>query len=198
VSGPRVPIALLAAALAAPLLGATASTPAPPPRATEKPAAKSNPPLDFSGTWDLDVAASKDVLPTLEAGLTLIVRQSGNRIWLEPTGPSARHSASESLIADGRPRTKDLGRPGGRGTVTATWSPDGRALLLEITSGDVVQRSRWTMSPDRKTWWRHTVTHDRGQSRETGLAFRKRSSAAKPAPTRTRPKSPPAPTPAPG
>jgi hypothetical protein len=195
-SARRGALALLLALLASTALAASAATPAPTtrPRATPKPAATpARPPLDFSGTWDLDPATSRNVFPTIEAGLTLVVRQTGNRIWLEPAGPNARHAAAEMLVADGRPYSKSLG-PGGTGTVTARWSPDGKALLIEITARDAAQRSRWTLSPDRKQWFRHTITNEGGQMRETGMAFRKRAPGAKaptPPPTRKPAATPP-------
>lgn len=201
-SGRSAAAVLICSAMATAALGAVPGTPGPTVTArkpTPKPAATAaRPALDFSGTWDLDVRASLNVFPTLESGLTLVVRQTGNRIWLEPSGEGARRaSSSEMLVADGRPYKKPLG-PGGTGSVTAKWSPDGQALLIEVTAGDSVQRTRWTMSRDRKTWWRHTITKEAGSQRETGMVFRKRASGAKTAkpPART-PTTAAAPTPSP-
>jgi hypothetical protein len=183
--------------LAAPRLAAQAATPVAPPRGrtpTARPPAK-KPPIDFSGVWNLDLQTSKNVVPRLERGLTVTVRQNGSRIWMEASGPDSP-KASDVIVADGRPYKKDLG-PGLSATVTAQWAPDGTAMLMEIVAGDpktpqVVQRTRWTLSPDKKNWYRHTITLDGSERRETGLAFRRQSAA--PTPRTPAPKKTAAPT----
>ena len=52
------------------------------------------PPLDFTGVWELDEAASKNVSKHMEGAL-LSVKQNGNRIWIEPSA-----DGREKIMAD--------------------------------------------------------------------------------------------------
>jgi hypothetical protein len=136
------------------------------------------PPLDFSGTWVLDEKASQGVSKNMH-GAVLRVEQSGNHIRIFPVGRGGK-LLGEEIVADGRPYEKALGP--GRGVVTATWSKDGASLWLEVTAGTpedpraaaAIQRSVWQLSPDRRTWLRHSVSMQGKERREAQLVFRKR------------------------
>ncbi|HEX9147880.1 MAG TPA: hypothetical protein VF958_01840 [Thermoanaerobaculia bacterium] len=135
------------------------------------------PPLDFSGTWTLDEKASRGVSTNMH-GAVLRVEQSGDHIRIFPVGRRAK-LLGEEIVADGRPYEKALGP--GRGVVTATWSKDGASLWLEVTAGTqedpraaaAIQRSVWKLSPDGRTWLRHSVSMQGKELREARLVFRK-------------------------
>jgi hypothetical protein len=159
------------------LLGAIA-TAAPAPRRTPSPRFSAAP-LDFSGFWRLDAAASKNINPMMKEA-TLSVTQKGNRIWISP-GPDVKRGAvlSEEIVVDGRSYEKSLG-PAGKGIVTADWAPDGQSLRIESrvgTEGDpqtfAVQRSIWKLSSDRNVWVRESASISPGHPRSARLVFRK-------------------------
>jgi hypothetical protein len=148
------------------------------PRRTSTPT--SRPPLDFSGTWELDPKLSVNVSSQM-AGAVLSVTQKGNRIWISPVtaeqGPRQR-ILSEEIVVDGRPYEKAL-RPAGKGLVTAGWAKDGTSLWIEVEAGPpenplaAVQRSVWKISQDRTVWVRESVSVSQGHSSRARLVFRK-------------------------
>jgi len=115
------------------LLLAALAPAAPAPRRTPSPRSSAAP-LDFSGFWRLDPAASKNINPMMRDS-TLSVTQKGNRIWISP-GPDVKRGAllSEEIVVDGRAYEKSLG-PAGKGIVTADWAPDGQSLRIESRVG---------------------------------------------------------------
>ena len=168
---------LLAGTLAGPL-------PAPSPSAapTRRPTL-AKPPLDFTGVWILDETASRNVNPAMH-GEVLNVRQTGNRIWIEPMDPGKSRLLSESIVADGQTYEKALGTKG-NGWVTVDWGRDGKSLWIEVAAGPdenprrVMQRSVWKLSDDRRTWVRQSVSIQEGKSREATLVFRRRAAPSK-------------------
>jgi len=152
------------------------------PRATPTPSPK--PPLDFSGTWELDEKASVNVSAQMK-GAVLSVRQKGNRIWISPVkkeeGPR-QPILAEEIVADGQPYEKALG-PAGKGLVTAAWAPDGKSLRIEVQAGaaesrgSAVQRSVWKVSEDRTVWVRESTSFSSGRAARARLVFRKREQA---------------------
>jgi hypothetical protein len=168
------PSRIAAAALLA--LAVTAATPRKPART-----ATPRPPLDFSGTWVLDAAASQNVSAPMQ-GAVLLVQQRGNRIWISPVeaenGPRQR-ILSEEIVVDGRPYEKALG-PAGKGLVTAGWARDGKSLWIEVTAGPpedrdaAIQRSVWRLSTDRQVWVRESVSVSKGKSGRARLVFRRK------------------------
>ena len=183
--------ALLLAGAFAPRLVAQTRTPPPPTTTFAKP------PLDFTGVWVLDEGASRNVSPAMH-GEVLNVRQTGNRIWIEPMDASKSRLSSESIVADGQPYEKALGTKGS-GWVTVDWGRDGKSLWIEVAAGPgenprrVMQRSVWKLSDDRRTWVRQSVSIQDGKTREATLVFRRRTAP----PRRGTPKAA-ASTPAPG
>jgi hypothetical protein len=160
------------------LLSAIAAAAAPAPRRTPGPRS-SGAPLDFSGFWKIDTAASKNINPMMKDS-TLSVTQKGNRIWISP-GPDVKRGAllSEEIVVDGRPYEKSLG-PAGKGIVTAEWASDGQSLRIESrvgTEGDsqnfAIQRSIWKLSSDRSVWVRESASVSPGRPRSSRLVFRK-------------------------
>ncbi len=184
-------------AAAALLVGAT-STPRPRVRPTPTP-------LDFSGVWEIDEAASANV-PSQMRGAVLSVTQKGNRIWISPLAARGKGSMvlSEELIVDGRAYEKALG-PAGKGNVTARWGNDGASLWIDVQAASdsdpqkrASQRSVWKLSQDRKVWVRESVSISQGTPREARLVFRKRPPEAAPASTPRRPpRAPRTPRPSP-
>ena len=145
------------------------------PRKTPTP----KPPVDFSGTWELDEKVSVNVSTQMK-GAVLSVEQKGNRIWISPVqkkeGPRPEILAEE-IVVDGRPYEKALG-PAGTGFVTASWSPDGGSLRIEVEAGppgnrSAVQRSIWKVSEDRTVWVRESVSTSKGRTAHARLVFRK-------------------------
>jgi len=168
---------------ATPRADAAARTPAPVRTA-------SRPPLDFTGVWVLDEKESRNVSPAMKDAV-LDVRQTGNRIWISPADASKSHLLAESLVADGRAYEKTLGLASkAKGWVTVDWARDGKALWLEVTAGpeanprQVVQRSVWKLSDDRKTWVRQSVSIQEGKTQQSTLVFRRREAAAARTPAR--------------
>lgn len=192
----RTALALLAFLLAA---VSAAQAPAAPPAPTAAPPAAARPtpakpPLDFTGVWELDEKASRNVSPAMK-GEVLNVRQTGNQIWISSMNAEHSRLLSESIVVDGRPYEKTLGTRG-KGYLTASWGTDNKSLWLEVTAGpesdprSIVQRSIWKLTKDRRTWVRQSVSMQEGKSSETMLVLRRRESSrtgtgSKPAPTRT-------------
>lgn len=165
-----------------------AAVPAPTPPSPEKP------PLDFSGTWELDERASLNISPRM-SGAVLVVEQRGDHIRISPgaQGPGKLNLAADEVVADGQPYEKSVG--GARGIATARWSPDGQALELTVTAGPTqgrgraLQTSRWTLSRDGSTWVRDTSTSADGKGSRSRLVFRRQSrEAAGKTPTPASPK----------
>ncbi len=136
------------------------------------------PPLDFTGVWILDEEASRNVSPAM-SGAVLTVRQTGDRIYLSPMDPEKSHLLAESIVVDGKPYEKTLGNKG-KGLLKADWGTDRKSLWLEVTAGpeedprQVVQRSVWKLSDDRKTWVRQSVSIQNGKTQESMLVFRRK------------------------
>ena len=127
----RRALALAAAILVGAATGA-AQTPAPAPSTprparTPKAKAAAKPPLDFSGVWVLDTAASSGVSPQMENAV-LQVKQNGNRIWIEQIETPQRNILSEQIVVDGEKYEKSLGH-GMKGTLEAEWGKDERIAL---------------------------------------------------------------------
>jgi hypothetical protein len=176
---------LLSGSLAA--VAQTAPPPAPPtphaPARPKKPAApKGNKaaPLDFSGVWVLDPAASRNVSTNMQ-GAVLSVRQNGNHIWIEPIERKEPLLLSEEIVVDGRKYEKGLGPSKGRkGTLTAEWGKDGESLWLQVeAAGDDgepmgYQRAIWRLSENGTVWTRQTRTITKSEARESLLVFRRR------------------------
>jgi len=176
--------------LAAMASAALARQATPLPARSAAPAARptpSRPPLDFTGVWVLDEKASRNVAPAM-SGEVLNVRQTGNQIWISPMTPEKSHLLSESIVVDGRPYEKTLGNSG-KGILVAQWGTDRKSLWLEVTAGpesnprQVVQRSIWKLSSDRRTWVRQSVSIQDGNTRDATLVFRRRIASATPAAT---------------
>ncbi len=169
--------ALLASAMAAQT--PTASKPAPAPKRTPGASKRSAPPLDFTGVWELDPAASKGVTKRME-GAVLQVRQNGNRIWIEALGKSRNNLTAEEIIVDGQRYEKALGN-GKKGTVEAAWGKDGKSLWLQAVLSDdegslaATQRMIWRLRDGGKTWTRQTRTLEPDGAKDTFLVFRKRA-----------------------
>jgi hypothetical protein len=144
------------------------------------------PPIDFSGTWELDPKMSIRVSSNMQDAV-LSVSQKGNRIWISPvqTAGKARPAIlAEEIVADGRPYEKALG-PAGKGLVTAGWARDGKSLWIEVQAGPpenpkaALQRSIWKLSGDRTVWVRVSVSLSKGNAKSTRLVFRKKEPGAK-------------------
>jgi hypothetical protein len=169
--------------LAAAVLAAQSPTAAPKPARTPAKTKTTRPPIDFTGTWVLDPAASQGVSRQME-GAVLEVRQNGNRIWIEPVEGPGPNIAAEEIIVDGRLYEKALGA-GQKGTLEAAWGKDGQSLWLqavvrtEETPDAARQRMIWRLRDGGKTWTRQTRTLQPGGAKDTFLVFRKRETAKK-------------------
>ena len=156
---------------------ATANSPKRPKAATTKP------PLDFSGVWVLDAAASQNVAPQMQ-NVVLQVRQNGNRIWIEQIESNARMILSEEIVVDGKLYEKNLGG-GQKGTLEAAWGKDDASLWLQAVAPapdselGAVQRMIWKLTDGGKTWTRQTRTLQPTGARDTFLVFRKRETPRK-------------------
>jgi hypothetical protein len=156
---------------------------------TPSPTPSSKPPVDFSGTWQLDERASINVSPKMKGAL-LIVEQRGDRIRISPgpQGPGKIYLSADELVVDGQPYEKSVG--GAKGIATARWSADGQAMELTITApatenhSKAVQTSRWSLSGDGSTWVRETRTVVDGKGTASRLVFRRQAPppAASPSP----------------
>jgi hypothetical protein len=164
-----------------------AQTTAPSPKAPAKPArtpkASAKPPLDFSGIWVLDAAASQGVAPQMQ-NVVLQVRQNGNRIWIEQIESNARMILSEEIVVDGKMYEKSLGA-GQKGTLEAAWGKDNASLWLQAIApaegnpNAAIQRMIWKLSDGGQTWTRQTRTIQPGGTKDTFLVFRKREAQKK-------------------
>lgn len=112
-------------------------------------------PVDFSGTWRLDVEASTFPEPRRafqgrgrggnreEAGRrmarTVTITQDGERLVTEET--VRERSRTVSYWLDGRTSTNDMGR----GTLTSTSSWDGTALVTEGSLSMTTPRGNFTI-----------------------------------------------------
>jgi len=151
----------------------------PPPAGTKPPRAKTagRPPLDFSGTWELDPKMSSGATWRMENAV-LSVKQHGNQIYIEPIESQRKKILAEEIVADGRPYEKVLG-PAGKGVVTAQWAKDGKSLFIEVTAGppenprSAVEQSRWTLSSDGTVWIRESRSISPGRAKRSRLVFRK-------------------------
>ena len=173
--------AALGLALAGGVLAAQTAPPTPPPTAAPPtPAASKRPkaPLDFAGVWEIDFEESKNVSKNMEKAV-LSVRQSGDRIWIEPVEQTRPYLSADEIVVDGRQYEKALGR-GLRGSVQAAWGKDKKSLWIQsVTSSDedpkvAFQRSVWELKDGGKVWTRRTWTVQKDETRESLLVFRKR------------------------
>jgi hypothetical protein len=151
-------------------------------RASGTPRAKrSGPPLDFSGVWTLDAAASQGVSPAME-GAVLSVRQNGNHIWIEPV-EKKKVILAEEIVVDGRRYEKGVGLANRRkGTLTADWGNDRDSLWLQVeVAGENpdepagVQRGIWRLRDGGATWTRQTRTITKADVKDTFLVFRRKT-----------------------
>jgi hypothetical protein len=181
--------AVLLAAVAAQALARQATPPAKASASPRPPAAHPTPvkpPLDFTGVWVLDEKASRNISPPMRDAV-LNVRQTGNEIWISPMDPSKSQILAESIVVDGRTYEKTLGNKG-KGYLTVDWGKDRKSLWLEVTAGpeenprQVVQRSVWKLSADRRTWVRQSVSIQNGKSQDATLVFRRKVAGPKPTP----------------
>jgi hypothetical protein len=174
----RAVLAAAFGALAAAILVAQTATPAPKPARTPGKAKRSAPPLDFTGIWELDPAASRGVTKQMEDAV-LQVRQNGNRIWIEAIESPSPRITAEEIVVDGQVYEKALGA-GKKGTLEAAWGNDGKSLWLQaVVATDenpvaATQRMIWRLHDGGKTWTRQTRTLQPDGSRDTFLVFRKR------------------------
>lgn len=158
------------------LLGAQA---APTPTAPPQPAPKiAKAPLDFSGVWELDAEQSKNVSKNMEKAV-ISIRQSGDRIWIEPIEQQRPWLVADEIVVDGRVYEKSIGG-GKKGTVQAQWGKDKKSLWIQTSAGTEGTDSGWTravweLKDGGKTWTRHTWTFSKDQRRESMLVFRKRA-----------------------
>ena len=174
--------ALRGAALALLLAGPVSAQVAPPtalpkPPPTPGKARSARPPLDFSGIWVFDAAASRGA-PAHMREAVLSVRQDGNKIRIEPIEQKRLFLLSEQIVADGQPYEKAIG-PKQKGTVTAGWGKDDQSLWLQVVAGTPeeplgAQRMVWRLADGGKTWTRHTTSIQPDGTKETLLVFRKR------------------------
>jgi hypothetical protein len=180
-------VVLLVAAASEGLARQAAPAPGSQPPAKPAPARRptpGKPPLDFTGVWVLDEKASRNISPPMREAV-LNVRQTGNEIWISPMDPSKSHLMAESIVVDGRGYEKTLGNKG-KGILTADWGTDHKSLWLEVTAGSednprqVVQRSIWKLSADRRTWVRQSVSIQNGRTQDAMLVFRRRVAAPTP------------------
>ena len=118
--------------------------------------------VDFSGTWTLDKSASVGI-PDEILGMTLVVKQTGDKIDLEGTITTDQgdEKLPDSILVDGKLNDYTPRGPGGitgTGKRTAKWSADGKSLesvedaTFTTGDGDVkIHTSRsWALSDDGK------------------------------------------------
>ena len=174
----RAGLAAAAGVLASTILGAQTAAPAPKPVRTPGAAKRPAPPLDFTGTWDLDAKASRGVTGQMEDAV-LQVRQNGNRIWIEAIESRSTRLTAEEIIVDGQPYEKAIGA-GKKGTLEAAWGKDGKSLWLQVivatddNPAAASQRMIWQLEDGGRTWTRKTRTIQPDGSKDTYLVFRKR------------------------
>lgn len=174
--------AVLAALLAAPVSAQVAPPAATRAAPTPGKTGSDRPPVDFSGVWVLDAAASRGA-PSHMTEAVLSVRQNGNKIWIEPIEEKRPYLLSEQIVADGQPYEKAVG-PKQKGTVTADWGKDERSLWIQVVAGTTdepvgAQRIVWRLEDGGKTWVRQTSSIQPGGAKETLLIFRKRDATKK-------------------
>ena len=169
---------LSAAPLTAQIAPPTPEATAPPKPASGARVAKPKAPLDFAGVWEIDVKASKGVSTSMSKAV-LSIRQSGDRLWIEPIEQPRPYLSAEEIVVDGKLYEKAVGR-GDKGTVQAQWGKDNKDLWIQTVTKNAegaevaYQRSQWTLEDGGKTWTRHTWTIQKGQTRESVLVFKKR------------------------
>ena len=157
---------------------------APPPTAPPQPAPKvAKAPLDFSGVWELDTKASKSVSKNMEKAV-ISIRQSGDRIWIEPIEQKRPWLVADEIVVDGKVYEKSIGG-GKKGTVQAQWGKDKKSLWIQTAAGTEDNpdsgwtRSVWELKDGGKTWTRRTWSFSQSEKRDSFLVFRKRA-ATKP------------------
>ncbi len=124
------PLLAAAAFCAAAIVRAQA---APPPTAPPQPAPKvAKAPLDFSGVWELDAKASKGVSKNMEKAV-ISIRQSGDRIWIEPIEQKRPWLVADEIVVDGKVYEKAIGG-GKKGSVQAQWGKDKKSLWIQTTA----------------------------------------------------------------
>jgi len=178
---------LLAAAAAGAVAAAQTAPPTPAPTAAATPKSGSKgakaskaAPLDFSGVWEIDAAASKGLTKNMSEAV-LSIRQNGDKIWMEPVDRSKRYISSDVIVVDGKLYEKAVGR-GMKGTVQAQWGKDKASLWIQSTTGteekpnSAMQRAVWRLRDHGKVWTRQTWTVEDGKTRESFLVFRKQES----------------------
>lgn len=125
--------------------------------------------VDFTGTWVLDKAQSEGI-PDEITGLTLVVKQSGDKIDIQGkiTTATGDESLPDTIIIDAKSNDYIPRGPGGltgTGKRTAKWSADGKSLEIEedvkFDSPDGVvslhSSRNWALSIDGKIL---TITQD--------------------------------------
>ncbi len=146
-----------------------------PPRAVGASRAKA--PIDFSGVWELDAAASQNVSRPME-GAVLSVKQNGNRIWIEPIEQTGRRILAEQIVVDGRLYEKRVGIQ--KGTLVAKWGKDSSSLWLEAVAGTddnpegLLERMVWRMQDFGNTWTRQSWATQGTNVKQTFLVFHRR------------------------
>jgi hypothetical protein len=161
---------------------APAPTPSPRPaksgarKGSQHPATKA--PLDFSGVWELDAAASQGVVKAMEHA-AIRIEQNGNRIWIAPLGAASTEKLlADQIVVDGQLYEKKLGKD--KGTVLAKWGTDNQSLWIEAVNSTptdpraAIQRMVWRLRDFGNTWTRQSWTISGETSKQTLLVFRKR------------------------
>lgn len=126
------------------------------------PAAAAQKPVDFAGTWTLDLSKSEGVPEGVSQVMT--VRQAGDRLEIETTvnGPMGEQRLNDVYVLDGQETeyvVPVIGDGSGKGKRTSRWLPAKNgfeateAASLRGPDGDVeVQATRrWTLAPDGRT-----------------------------------------------
>jgi hypothetical protein len=98
-------------------------------------------PLDFSGVWEIDATESKGVSKNMEKAV-ISIRQSGDRIWIEPIEQKRQWLVADEIVADGRSTRRPSAaakkaRPGavGQGQEVALDPDDGRHRGIPTRAG---------------------------------------------------------------
>jgi hypothetical protein len=178
---------LVAASLRAQVAAAPPTPGATRPAGSAKPAKAPKPRLDFTGVWQLDEKASKNVSKHMEGAL-LSVKQNGNKIWIEPSAEGRAKIMADEIVVDGRPYEKAVGKQ--KATVVADWGKDGDPSLwidTTVASDDnpnaVVKRTIWRLYDFGNTWTRQTGTINGEEKSGSFLVFRKKGATLAPSPT---------------
>jgi hypothetical protein len=152
---------------------------APAPTAPPNPAPKAaRVPLDFNGVWELDAKESKSVSKNMEKAV-ISIRQSGDRIWIEPIEQRRPWLVADEIVVDGKVYEKAIGG-GKKGSVQAQWGKDKKSLWIQTTAGTEDKpdsgwtRAVWELKDGGKTWTRRTWSFSKEEKRESLLVFRKR------------------------